>query len=146
MWAAHHDPSECLAAAEQFAIDLADLLQDLADLMVMGQTFGDLSVILLGDVIHLWPSAGIAHGEVVLGAMPGTVGAFASRFAAWFVALDERATQQMIQRRQLVQQLLPASSQSERGLLARCAAHDCQTTYITGLLLIPINSFVNLFG
>src|SRR5882762_525861 len=118
MWVVHCDLSECLAATQQFAIDLADFLQDFADLTVMGQIFGDLSVILLGHIIHLRPSAGIAHGEVVLGAMTGTVGAFASRLAAGFVALDERATKQTLERRQLAQQLLPPPSQSERGLFA----------------------------
>ena len=117
MWAAHGDLSERLAATQQFAIDLADLLQDLVDLMVTAQTFGDLGVILLGHVIHLRPAAGIAHGEVVLGAMTETAGAFASRLAARFVALDERAAQQTLEWGQLAQQLLSAPSQSECGLL-----------------------------
>jgi len=36
--------------------------------------------------------------------------------------------------------------ESNRRLSAQLRAHECQTIYITGLLIIPIDSFVNLLG
>jgi hypothetical protein len=70
--------------------------------MVVSERLGDLPLRILGDVIHLRASSGIAHGEVILGPMTGTAGAFASRFAARFVALDEGAAEQALERGQLV--------------------------------------------
>lgn len=70
--------------------------------MVVSESFGDLPLRVLGDVIHLRALSGIAYGEVILGPMTGTTGAFASRFAARFVAFDEGTAEQAIERGQLV--------------------------------------------
>lgn len=54
---AHRFPLQRLSTPQQFAVDLADLLQDLADPMIVGDTRADRGVIGLGDVIHLRRSA-----------------------------------------------------------------------------------------
>ena len=84
-------------------IDGADLVQDLAETMVVGETLAGLALIVLGDVIHLRLPAIVTDREVVLGAMTGAAGAFASRLAAWLVALDERTPQEAIERRKVAQ-------------------------------------------
>ena len=64
--------------------------------------------------------------------MTRAVGAFASRLAAAFVALDERAAQDGFEWGQLAQKRLAAFSQGGSGL----ALHFHQTTYITGLIVL----------
>jgi len=94
---AHGDGSKHLATAYQFVIDGADLVQDLAETMVVGETLAGLALIVLWDVIHLRLAAIVTDRQVVLGPMTRTVGALASWLAARFVALDERAPQQTIE-------------------------------------------------
>jgi len=84
-------------------IDGADLVQDLAETMVVGETLAGLVLIVLGDVIHLRLPAIVTDREVVLGAMTGAAGALASRLAAWLVALDEGAPQKTIEGWQVAQ-------------------------------------------
>jgi hypothetical protein len=84
-------------------IDGADLVQDLAETMVVGETLAGLALIVLGDVIHLRLPAIVTDREVVLGAMTGAAGALAPRLAAWLVALDERASQKTIEGWQMAQ-------------------------------------------
>src|SRR5215472_6282431 len=70
----------------------------------------------------------------------------ASAFAARLVALDEGSTKQTIERRHLLQQPASAPAQNNRSLFAQLGAHNCQCTYITGLLIWlvgQIDSFVN---
>src|SRR6266849_7863260 len=76
--------------------------------MVVGQELCRLSVRLLRHIIHLRPQAGVADRQIVLGAMAGAVGAFASRLAASFVALDERTPEDRLERRQLAQESVAA--------------------------------------
>ena len=73
--------------------------------------------------------------------MAGTVGAFASRLATSFVALDEGTTQDRLERGQLAQESVAALSQCGSGLVL----HFYQTTYITGLIVIEVNTYFNLF-
>src|SRR5687768_14873710 len=73
--------------------------------------------------------------------MAGAVGAFASRLATSFVALDQGAAEDRFQRRQLAQESVAALSQCGTGL----GSHPCQTTYITGLIVIEVNTYFNLF-
>ena len=138
---AHGDPLERLSSAQQLAIDLADLLQDLAGSMVVGQQLGGLGVRLLRHVIHLWPQARVAHRKIILGTMAWTVGAFASRLATAFVTLDERATQDGLEWRQLAQKRLAAFAQGG----GRLFLHFYRTTYITGLIVFDIGAFFNSF-
>src|SRR5215831_4440985 len=79
--------------------------------MVVGQELCGLSVSLLRHIIHLWPQAGIADGQIILGAMARAIGAFASRLAASFVALDERTTEDRLGGRQLAQESVAAFPQ-----------------------------------
>ena len=72
---AHAKPLKRLAPAQQFAVDLADRLQDLAGTVMIGQELCRLGVKLLRDVVHLRPQSRVADREIVLGAMAGTVGA-----------------------------------------------------------------------
>jgi hypothetical protein len=73
--------------------------------------------------------------------MTADIGTLASRLAAAFVALDERATQDGIERWQLAEQRLTAFAQGG-GRLFLCFH---QTTYITGLIVIDINASFNSF-
>src|SRR5437870_2481577 len=69
--------------------------------VVVGQELCGLTVRFLRYIIHLRPQARVAHRKIVLGAMTGTVGAFASRLATSFVALDEGAAEDRFERGQL---------------------------------------------
>jgi hypothetical protein len=51
----HSNSSECLATGQQLAIDGADLVQNLTESLIVGQIFCALTVIVLGNVIHLRP-------------------------------------------------------------------------------------------
>jgi hypothetical protein len=90
-WFAH--ALQHLSPAQKFAIDLADLLHDLAEPAVVGERFGDLPLRILGHVIHLRVPSRVADGEVILGAMARTTGTFASWLAARFVSFDEGAAE-----------------------------------------------------
>ena len=99
--------------------------------MVVGQELCRLRVRFLRHVIHLRPQARIADRQVVLGAVPRAVGAFASRLAASFVALDERTTENRVEWGQLTQERTAAFPQYGGGLVLNFN----QTTYTTGLIL-----------
>jgi hypothetical protein len=99
---AHHHPLPGLSPAQKFAIDLADFLYDLAKSMVVSQGFRDLPLRILRNVIHLRTPSRMTYGEVILWAMTGPASAFASCFAARFVAFDERTAEQAIERGELV--------------------------------------------
>ena len=129
----HADSSKCLAADEQFAIDGADLVQELTVSLIVGQIFCGLVVRILGNVIHLRPLSVATDRKVVLGTVAWAASAFAAWFATRFVVLDERTTKQAIERRHLPQKLVSAPTQSNRSLFAQLDAHNRQSTYITGL-------------
>src|SRR5215470_10108450 len=107
----------------------------------MGQELARLRVRLLRDVVHLWAQAGKAHRQIVLGAMTGAVGAFASGLAAALVALDEGTTEDGFERGQLAQERLAAFSQGGSGLFR----YFHRTTLTTGLTVTSGISFVNAF-
>jgi hypothetical protein len=108
----HADSSECIAPRQQFAIDGADLVQELPESLIVGQIFSGLAVIVLGNVIHLRPLSIATEGEIVLGAMTWAASAFAARLAARLVALDKGPTEQTIERWHLLQQLVSAPAQN----------------------------------
>src|SRR5258708_1305288 len=128
---AHSDSLERLPAAQQFAVDLGDRFQDLAGSVVVGDELGNLGVRLLRHIIHLWPQARVAHREVILGAMTGAVGAFASRLATAFVTLDQRAAQDRFDRGHLAHNLFATSSPAGTSPVF----HFFRSTYKTGLIL-----------
>src|SRR6185437_8645128 len=101
--------------------------------MEVGQELCRLRVRLLRHIIHLRPQTGVADRQIVLGSMAGTVGAFASRLAASFVAFDERTAQDRLERGQLAQESVAALPQCSGGL----ALNFHQTTYTTGLIVQP---------
>lgn len=109
--------------------------------MVIGQELARLRVRLLRDVVHLRAQAGKAHRQVVLGAMTGAVGAFASGLAAAFVALDEGTTEDSFERGQLAQKRLAVFSQDGRSLLR----YFHRTTLTNGLTIASGISSVNPF-
>jgi hypothetical protein len=108
--------------------------------MIVGYTRADLGVVGLRNVVHLGRSARVTHGQVILGTVSGTVGALAAGFAAALVALDERAAQDRLQRRQFVQQEFAAVSEDGSGFVC----HPDQTTCITGLIVVGRHSFCKL--
>jgi hypothetical protein len=73
--------------------------------------------------------------------MARPVGAFASRLATSFVALDKRAAQDGLERGQLAQKSFAAFSQGRRRLFL----YIHQTTCTTGLIVEWPNTFFNLF-
>jgi hypothetical protein len=73
--------------------------------------------------------------------MTRTVGALASRLATWLVALDERATQDGLERGQLAQKRAAAFAQGAGQLFL----YFYQTTYITDLIVFDIDTFFNSF-
>jgi hypothetical protein len=97
-------PCHCLpdlSPAQEFAIDLADFFYDPTKLMVVSERLRNLPLRILRDVIHLRTPPRMTYGEVILWAMTGTASAFAACFAARFVAFDEGAAEQAIERWQL---------------------------------------------
>src|SRR4030095_16634440 len=99
--------------------------------MVVGQERRRLRVRFLRHVVHLRPQTRVADRQIVLGAMAGAVGAFASRLAASLVAFDERTAQDRLKRGQLAQESVAALPQCSGGL----ALSFHQTTYTTGLIV-----------
>ena len=83
----------------------------------------------------------VTRGLTIRASVARTIGALASWLATAFVTLDQRAAQDRLERGQLAQESLTASSQGG----SRLVFHFCQTTYITGLILQEENTFFNLF-
>jgi hypothetical protein len=77
--------------SEQFAIDVADALEETLQPLIVGQGLRDLCTELLGNVLLLWSLTGIADGEVVLGTMPRPFDALAARFPTAEEPFDQRA-------------------------------------------------------
>src|SRR5215472_17726373 len=98
--------------------------------MVVGQELCRLSVRLLGHMVHLRSQAGIADRQIILGAMTWAVGTLASRLAASFVALDERAAQDRLERRQLAQECVAALPQGSSGEILDFHRTTCKTGLI----------------
>src|ERR1051326_6764053 len=73
--------------------------------------------------------------------MAGAFGALAPGLAAALVTLDKRAAEDCLERRHLAHKRVAAPSQAG----SRFVFDFHQTTYITGLILPPVNTFFNLF-
>jgi len=84
-------PLQCLFPSQKLAIDVADVLEEPLQLVVVGQGFRDLSAELLGNVLLLRSLSRIADGQVVLGAMARPLGALASRFSTAEETFDQAA-------------------------------------------------------
>lgn len=82
---------ETLAAAQQFGIDCADLVEHPLQLAEVGEELGDLGISCIGHVAKPRALAGSGDcGEISLGAVPRSVGAVAVGPTAAFVGLHQR--------------------------------------------------------
>ena len=103
---------ETLAAAQQFGIDRADLVERLLQLAEVGEELGDLGISCIGHVAEPRALAGSSDcGEISLGAVPGAVDAVAVGPAAALVGLDQRAAQYLFDRRQAAREPVAAFEQ-----------------------------------
>lgn len=91
------------------------MLQDLSDSPEVVQVLSHGFVRILRDVIHSRPGFGLADREVVFGSVAGSLGTFATRFATGFVAFDERATQESMERRKAAQQSFALDAEGSNG-------------------------------
>jgi hypothetical protein len=81
---------ETLAAAQQFGIDRADLVEHLLQFVEVGEELGDLGIGCIGHVADPRAFASSSDcGEISLGAVTGSVGAVAIGPAATFVGLHQ---------------------------------------------------------
>ena len=77
------------------------------------------------DVVLLRSALRRRHGEVEFRAVSWAVGTLAPGFAAAFVALDERAAEEGVERGQLTDQ--SRSTTPQRSV--RLSLHSCRTSY-----------------
>jgi hypothetical protein len=90
---------ETLAAAQQFGIDRADLVEHLLQFAEVGEELGDLSVSCIGHVAEPRALASSSdRGEISLGPMPRSVGAVTVGPAAAFVGLHQRTANDLFDR------------------------------------------------
>jgi hypothetical protein len=81
---------ETLAAAQQFGVDRADLVEHLLQLAKVGEKLGDLGISCIGHVAEPRALAGSSNcGEVSLGTVSGAVDAVAVGPAAALVGLHQ---------------------------------------------------------
>jgi len=98
---------ETLAAAQQFGIDRADLVEHLLQFAEVGEELGDLGISCIGHVAEPRAFAGSSDcGEISLGAVTGSVGAVAVGPAATFVGLHQRTAHDLLDRRQAAHELV----------------------------------------
>ena len=103
---------ETLAAAQQFGIDRADLVERLLQLAEVGEELGDLGISCIGHVAEPRALAGSSDcGEISLGAVPGAVDAVAVGPAATLVGLDQRAAHYLLDRGQAAHELVATLAQ-----------------------------------
>ena len=82
---------QTFSAAQELPVDLRELFQYLFRLPVVLQVLFYFLLEIRRDIIHLRPSLGIAHRQVILGAVAWSVRALAPGFAAALVPLHKRA-------------------------------------------------------
>ena len=103
---------ETFAAAQQFGIDRADLVEHLLQFAEVGEELGDLGISCIGHVAEPRAFAGSSDcGQVTLGAVSRSVDAVAAGSAAALVGLDERPAHNLLDRRKGTQELVAALSQ-----------------------------------
>jgi len=101
-----------LAAAQQFGIDRADLVEHLLQFAEVGEEFGDLGVSCIGHVAEPRALAGSSDcGQISLGAVPRSVGAVAIGPAAAFVGLHQRTAHDLLDRGQAAHDLVATLAQ-----------------------------------
>jgi hypothetical protein len=103
---------ETLAAAQQFGIDRADLVEHLLQFAEVGEELGDLSISCIGHVAEPRAFAGSSDcGEISLGAVPRSIGAVAVGPAAAFVGLHQRTSDDLLDRGQVAHELVATLAQ-----------------------------------
>jgi len=103
---------ETLAAAQQFGIDRADLVEHLLQFAEVGEELGDLGISCIGHVAEPRAFAGSSDcGEISLGAVPRSVGAVAVGPAAAFVGLHQRTAHDLLDRGQAAHELVATLAQ-----------------------------------
>ena len=103
---------ETLAAAQQFGIDRADLVERLLQLAEVGEELGDLGISCIGHVAEPRALAGSSNcGEVSLGTVPGAVDAGAVGPAATFVGLHQRTAHNLLDRGEAAHELVATLAQ-----------------------------------
>jgi hypothetical protein len=103
---------ETLAAAQQFGIDRADLVEHLLQFAEVGEELDDLAASCIGHIAKPRALAGSSDcGEISLGAVPGSVGAVAVGPAAAFVGLYQRAAHNLLDRGQAAHELVATLAQ-----------------------------------
>jgi len=106
---------ETLAAAQQFGIDRADLVEHLLQFVEVGEELGDLGIGCIGHVADPRAFASSSDcGEISLGAVTGSVGAVAVGPAATFVGLHQRTAHDLLDRRQAAHELVATLAQGRR--------------------------------
>ena len=106
---------ETLAAAQQFGIDRADLVEHLLQFVEVGEELGDLGIGCIGHVADPRAFASSSDcGEISLGAVTGSVGAVAIGPAATFVGLHQRTAHDLLDRRQVAHELVATLAQGRR--------------------------------
>lgn len=107
--------------------------------MVIVEILADLGVLALRDILHGGLRVRATDREVVLGSMAWTVRALAVGLAAALEALDQGATQDGIEGRQLLEQVATSFSKRCGGFVFQLR----QTTLLCGLILAKSRSCVN---
>ena len=103
---------ETFAAAQQFGIDRADLVEHLLQFAEVGEELDDLAASCIGHIAKPRALAGSSDcGEISLGAVPGSVGAVAVGPAAAFVGLYQRAAHNLLDRGQAAHELVATLAQ-----------------------------------
>jgi len=98
---------ETFAAAQQFGVDRADLVEHLLQFAEVGEELDDLAASCIGHIAKPRALAGSSDcGEISLGAVPGSVGAVAVGPAAAFVGLYQRAAHNLLDRGQAAHELV----------------------------------------
>ena len=103
---------ETLAAAQQFGIDRADLVEHLLQFAEVGEELGDLGVSCIGHVAEPRTLARARDcGEISLGTMAGPVGAVTIGSAAALVGLHQRTANDLLDRGQAAHELVATLAQ-----------------------------------
>ena len=98
---------ETLAAAQQFGIDRADLVERLLQIAEVGEELGDLGISCIGHVAEPRALAGSSDcGQISLGAVPRAVDAVAVGPAAALVGLHQRTAHDLLDRGQAAHELV----------------------------------------
>ena len=103
---------ETFAAAQQFGVDRADLVEHLLQFVEVGEELGDLGISCIGHVAEPRAFAGSSDcGEISFGAVPRSFDAVAVGPAAALVGLHQRTAHDLLDRRQAAHELVATLAQ-----------------------------------